>query len=40
MDEARYPEDKEELSRILTEQFCMQIIDNTKQMQQWIKDRL
>ena len=38
--EARYPEDKEELSRILTEQFCRQIIDNTKQMQQWIKDRL
>ena len=38
--EARYPEDKEELARRLTKQFCRQIIDDTKQLQQWIKDRL
>ena len=38
--EARYPEDKEELSRMLTPQVCRQIIDETKELQQWIKDRL
>ena len=38
--EARYPEDKEELARRLTKQFCRQIIDEPKQLQQWIKDRL
>ena len=38
--EARYPEDKAELSRTLTKQFCRQMIDETKQMQQWIKGRL
>ena len=38
--EARYPEDKEELARTLTKDFCRQIIDETKQLQQWIKDRL
>ncbi len=38
--EARYPEDKEELSRTLTDEFCRQMIDETKQLQQWIKDKL
>ncbi len=38
--EARYPEDKEELVRTLTPQACRQIIDETKQMQQWIKEHL
>ena len=38
--EARYPEDKEELARTLTPQACRQIIDETKQMQQWIKEHL
>lgn len=38
--EARYPEDKEELARTLTPQACQQIIDETKQLQQWIKERL
>jgi len=38
--EARYPEDKEELTKTLTKDFCRQIIDETKQLQQWIKDRL
>lgn len=38
--EARYPEDKDALSRTLTKEFCRQIIDETKLLQQWIKDRL
>ena len=38
--EARYPEDKEELARTLTPQACRQIIDETKQMQQWIEGHL
>ena len=38
--EARYPEDKEELSRSLTDEFCRKMIDETKQLQQWIKDKL
>ena len=38
--EARYPEDKDELARTLTPLACRQIIDETKQLQQWIKDKL
>ena len=38
--EARYPEDKDELSRSLTDSFCRQMIEETKQLQQWIKDKL
>ena len=38
--EARYPENKDELSRSLTDQLCRQMIDETKQLQQWIKDKL
>ena len=38
--EARYPEDKEALARSLTSQFCRQMIDDTRQLQQWIKDKL
>ena len=38
--EARYPEDKEALSRMLTPQTCRYIIDETKQIQQWIKEKL
>jgi len=37
---ARYPEDKAELSQTLTEQFCRNMIDETKRLQQWIKDEL
>ena len=37
---ARYPEDKEALSQTLTDSFCREMIDNTKQLQQWIKDNL
>ncbi|MBR0272896.1 MAG: HEPN domain-containing protein [Bacteroidaceae bacterium] len=38
--EARYPEDKEALARTLTPQACRQMIDETKQLMQWIKDEL
>ena len=38
--EARYPEDKEALSRMLTEEVCRNLIDETKKLQQWIKDKL
>ncbi len=38
--DARYPEDKDALSRTLTDEFCRQMIDETKQLQQWIKDKL
>ena len=38
--EARYPEDKECLSQTLTKKFCRQMIDETKTLLQWIKDRL
>lgn len=38
--ESRYPEDKEVLSRTLTDNVCRKIIDETKQLQQWIKDKL
>ena len=38
--EARYPEDKEALFRTLTKQACRLMIDDTKQFQQWIKDKL
>ena len=38
--EARYPEDKEELSQTLTIEYCRYFIDETQKIQQWIKDRL
>ena len=38
--EAHYPEDKQALYQRLTRQFCRQMIDETKQLQQWIKDKL
>lgn len=38
--EARYPEDKETLARTLTPQACRQMIDETRQLMQWIKDEL
>ena len=38
--EARYPEDKDALARTLTSDFCRQMIDETKQMQQWIEGHL
>ena len=38
--ECRYPEDKQALARTLNPKTCRQIIDETKQMTQWIKDEL
>ena len=38
--EARYPEDKEALARMLTPEACRELIDETKELQQWIKDKL
>lgn len=35
--EARYPSYKEELSRTLTQEYCRQLIDNTKTMKLWIE---
>lgn len=38
--EARYPEDKDTLAHALTKQACRELIDNTKQLQKWIKEQL
>ena len=38
--EARYPEDKDALSRTLTPEACRNLIDETKRLQEWIKDKL
>ena len=38
--EARYPEDKEALTRTLTPKTCRLMIDETKQLAQWIKEKL
>lgn len=35
--EARYPEDKDALTNMLTPQACRNIINDTKQLQRWIK---
>lgn len=38
--EARYPSHKERLLKNLTETKCLEIIQETKNLQQWIKERL
>lgn len=38
--EARYPSHKERLLKSLTEEKCYGIIQNTKKIQQWIKEKL
>jgi HEPN domain-containing protein len=38
--EARYPSHKERLLRSLTENKCIEIIKETKSLQQWIKEKL
>ena len=38
--EARYPENKEALSQTRTLETCRDLIDETKQLQQWIKEQL
>ncbi len=38
--EARYPSHKERLLKSLTDAKCLEIIQNTKEIQKWIKERL
>jgi HEPN domain-containing protein len=38
--ECRYPVHKEELLKSLTEEKCKEILDNSKELQTWIKKRL
>ena len=38
--EARYPSHKERLLKSLTDEKCLEIIQNTKEIQKWIKERL
>lgn len=38
--EARYPSHKERLMRSLTDSKCVEIIQRTKELQQWIKVKL
>ena len=37
--EARYPEYKEQLLKRMTEEFCRQLIDDTKELQKWIESK-
>lgn len=38
--EARYPSHKERLLKSLTHEKCVEIISKTKELQQWIKEKL
>lgn len=38
--EVRYPEDKAELAKTLTIEFCRKMIDDTRKIQLWIKEKL
>lgn len=38
--EARYPSHKERLLKSLNDEKCVSIIQRTKEIQQWIKERL
>ena len=38
--EARYPSYKEQLMKVLTPEYCKELLDKTKALQSWIKDRL
>lgn len=38
--EARYPSHKERLLRSLTDAKCIEIVHETKKLQQWIKEKL
>lgn len=38
--EARYPSYKERLLKSLTEEKCLDILENTKKLQEWIKKKL
>lgn len=38
--EARYPSYKEQLEKAMTKEKCRESINDTKQLQQWIKNKL
>lgn len=38
--EARYPTYKERLIKSLSKEYCAQLLQQTKELQQWIKNRL
>lgn len=38
--EARYPSHKERLLKSLTHEKCLEIIEKSKELQQWIKEKL
>lgn len=38
--EARYPSYKERLLRSMTKEYCMELLEQTKQLQLWIKNKL
>ena len=38
--QARYPEYKDQLAKMLTKENCRNIIDETKTLQEWIKNKL
>ena len=38
--EARYPSYKEQLMKVLTQEYCKELLDKTRALQSWIKDRL
>ena len=38
--EARYPDYKEHVAKLLTYERCEQIVRQTKQLQQWIKEKI
>ena len=38
--EARYPSYKEQLMKVLTQEYCKELLEKTKALQLWIKDRL
>ncbi len=38
--EARYPSYKEQLMKVLTSEYCKELLEKTRALQLWIKDRL
>ena len=38
--EARYPDYKEQIAKMLTGERCKQLFEQTKQLQQWIKEKI
>ena len=38
--EARYPSYKERLMKSLTQEYCQQLLEKTKDLQKWIKNKL